>query len=336
MIRVFTALVTVAGLAPAAWAQPAPQFSLPIACTPGKDCFIQQYVDMQLGAGQKDYRCGIVTYDEHSGTDFRLLSVKAAAAGVSVLASAPGRVKGRRDGVEDRLIATEADRATVKGRECGNGVVIDHGAGWETQYCHLLRGSVKVREGDMVAAGAPLGLVGFSGEAQFAHVHFEVRRNGQKIDPFLGEPIGSTCLAGDKPPASSLWTPAARDALVYQDAVVLETGFAAQPVTPDTTEQGGITAPAPDSPMLILYGRAINLRQGDRLRITAEGPGGFTATNESEAMPHAKAQFVAFAGRERTAPRWPEGVYQGTVAVLRDGVVIREAKVAFRMPPAGS
>ena len=41
----------------------------------------------------------------------------------------------------------------------GNGVVIDHGGGWISQYSHLRSGSVRVHPGDRVSAGQPLGLV---------------------------------------------------------------------------------------------------------------------------------------------------------------------------------
>ena len=109
-------------------------------------------------------------------------------------ASAAGRVKAARDGVEDRLVRDEAGRAAVKGRECGNGVVIDHGEGWETQYCHMRKGSVTAKPGDAVEAGAKLGEVGASGEAGFAHVHLTVRQNGRPLDPFDGGPaVGAAC-----------------------------------------------------------------------------------------------------------------------------------------------
>ena len=50
-------------------------------------------------------------------------------AGVPVLAAAPGVVRGTRDGETDRLVRSDIERAAVKDRECGNGVVIDHGGG---------------------------------------------------------------------------------------------------------------------------------------------------------------------------------------------------------------
>ena len=97
-----------------------------------------------------DFGCGRQTYDGHKGTDFAIPDEQAMARGVNVLAAQGGTVLRVRDGVVDRRIQTEADKKTVEGTECGNGVVIDHssipnGAGWETQYCHLRQGSVQVK-----------------------------------------------------------------------------------------------------------------------------------------------------------------------------------------------
>jgi Peptidase family M23 len=332
-LHVGLTLLLLAGQAPAGAALDRIELGLPLACTLGKDCFIQQYIDVQPGPGAKDYRCGDATYDGHDGTDFRLLSLAATAGdGVPVLAAAPGRVMGARDGMDDRLTATPDDRALVEGRECGNGVRLDHGAGWETQYCHLRRGSVRVRGGDSVAAGTPLGRVGVSGSAAFAHVHLTVRQDGKPVDPFLGAPAGGACLPADAPLASSLWAPAIRAQLAYRDAAIIETGFAAGPVLPEQAETGGIAPPEASSPALVFYARAINLRQGDSLRIKAEGPGGYAAGNEAEPLPRAQAHYVGFTGKKRTGDRWPAGLYQGQVAVIRQGAVVGEAKAAFHLP----
>jgi murein DD-endopeptidase MepM/ murein hydrolase activator NlpD len=205
MKPVLIALGLLLGFVIAAEAETELRLSLPVGCALAKDCFIQQYVDIDPSRGAKDYCCGPATYDGHKGTDIRLLSVKAAEAGVPVLASAAGRVKAIRDGMEDRLVAERKASALVEGRECGNGAVIDHGDGWETQYCHLRRGSLKVRKGDAVKAGTPLGFVGYSGHAQFAHVHLSVRQNGKIIDPFLGEAINGASQSDGGSVAPSLW-----------------------------------------------------------------------------------------------------------------------------------
>ncbi|PNU02999.1 LysM peptidoglycan-binding domain-containing M23 family metallopeptidase [Novosphingobium guangzhouense] len=66
----------------------------------------------------------------------------------------------------------------------GNLVVIDHGDGWYTAYGFLSR--VTVKEGAQVAAGERVGLVGDTGLAKGSELHFEVRQDGQPVDP-LGQ-----------------------------------------------------------------------------------------------------------------------------------------------------
>ena len=132
---------------------PPPALTLPLACHAGVDCFVQNYVD-HPGAAPRDHRCGSQTYAGHDGTDFRLPTLAILRRGVAVLAAATGTVRALREGVTDRLIATAADHSAVAGRECGNGVVIDHPGGWQSQYCHMAKGSVAVSTGQRVAAGA--------------------------------------------------------------------------------------------------------------------------------------------------------------------------------------
>ena len=136
-----------------------PRFALPIDCVPGASCFVQNYVDHDPSPAWRDYACGARTYDGHDGTDFRVPSMAAVRAGVAVLAAADGVVAGVRDGMPDVSIR-ETGKEAVKDRECGNGLVLRHADGWETQYCHLAQGSVAVRRGQTVRAGERLGLVG--------------------------------------------------------------------------------------------------------------------------------------------------------------------------------
>ncbi|WP_098410577.1 M23 family metallopeptidase [Thioclava sp. ES.031] len=154
---------------------------MPVECTLGQDCYIQNYVDRDPGPGARDAGCGGLTYDRHKGTDFALLTEAQMQAGVQVIAAAPGRVIATRDGEPDGAYASGQ---TAAGKECGNGIVIDLGHGWQTQYCHLRDGSISVTRGDQVAAGAPLGLVGQSGKAEFPHLHLSLRHDDTVIDPF--------------------------------------------------------------------------------------------------------------------------------------------------------
>jgi murein DD-endopeptidase MepM/ murein hydrolase activator NlpD len=94
----------------------------------------------------------------HSGIDFR------SAIGSPARATAPG-------------IVVSAGWNGGYGRM----VEVDHGNGFSTRYGHLSRITIKV--GDHVERGSVLGETGSSGRSTGPHLHYEVRRNGDAIDP---------------------------------------------------------------------------------------------------------------------------------------------------------
>jgi murein DD-endopeptidase MepM/ murein hydrolase activator NlpD len=59
----------------------------------------------------------------------------------------------------------------------GNYVVIDHQNGEFSLFAHLIPGSLKVRQGMTVAAGAELGRCGNSGHSTMPHLHWQVMSN---------------------------------------------------------------------------------------------------------------------------------------------------------------
>ncbi|MPM04148.1 hypothetical protein SDC9_50420 [bioreactor metagenome] len=63
----------------------------------------------------------------------------------------------------------------------GNVIVINHGFGFKTLYAHLSKKLVK--EGEKVKRGQIIGLLGNTGPSTGPHVHYEVIRNGQKVNP---------------------------------------------------------------------------------------------------------------------------------------------------------
>ena len=157
--------------------------ALPVDCDLVTQCYIQQFMDHDPSSGASDMRCGPLTYDGRTGTDFAIRDPLANPNGVNVIASAAGTIKALREGVSD-IAYTPARASELDGKECGNGFVIAHDQGWETQYCHLKQGSISVKVGDTVQVGDFLGKIGLSGRKQFAHVHVSVRHNGTHIDPF--------------------------------------------------------------------------------------------------------------------------------------------------------
>jgi murein DD-endopeptidase MepM/ murein hydrolase activator NlpD len=82
------------------------------------------------------------------------------------------------------IYATANGTVTIAGNTgdgYGNHVVINHGFGYETLYGHMVR--VKVRNGEKVTRGQVIGWVGSTGKSTGPHCHYEVHKNGQKIDP---------------------------------------------------------------------------------------------------------------------------------------------------------
>ncbi len=311
------------------------EIALPIDCTIGGGSAIQNYFDRDPSDDRRDYMCGHQTYDGHDGVDFRIADLRAMARGVAVLAAAPGTVRATRDGMPDVSI-DETGPDAVKDRECGNGVMIDHGEGWATQYCHMKEGSIRVREGDHVDVGALLGEVGLSGNTEFPHLEFSVHRDDVEIDPFaIGpSPADPACqFAGDLD--SAIWSPAAATALAYRPAFVLNAGFAGAPMAIEDVETGAAAdmALTPQSPALVFYGLAIGLEAGDVQRVTITAPDGSVFVEEDvEPMDRPKAQYFVFAGRKRHEEPWPAGTWHGRYVVTRDGREVAARDVRFEMP----
>lgn len=95
----------------------------------------------------------------HAGLDFT------APQGTPIYATADGRIK----------------TAGASSGGYGNHVVIDHGYGYQTLYGHMVK--VKVRAGQTVKRGEVIGWVGNTGKSTGPHCHYEVHKNGNRVDP---------------------------------------------------------------------------------------------------------------------------------------------------------
>lgn len=316
--------------APGEGAASSPRFDLPIRCVLGEDCFIQNYFDRDPGPGWRDYACGALAYDGHDGTDFRLLDLAQMERGVEVLAAASGRVVATRDGEPDMSLR-ERGRDAVAGREAGNAVRIDHGGGWETQYSHLKRGSVRVRPGQRVERGEPLGLVGLSGKTEFPHVHFSVRHHGRRIDPFdpQSEPSQAAGGCASGPTAASVWREELADRLRYIPTGVLVAGFAAGEIDRGRAQRGEYLASAIDAsaaPALVFFVESFGVRAGDRERLEIEGPDGSVFVRSDRTVDRNLAVRFGVAGKRAGPAGWAPGRYLGRYRVEREGRVVASAQ----------
>jgi murein DD-endopeptidase MepM/ murein hydrolase activator NlpD len=94
--------------------------------------------------------------------------------GMDIAASAGTPIIAPRDGV----VAATGDYYFN-----GNTVIVDHGQGYITMFCHL--SEIDVDEGQVVETGDTLGAVGATGRVTGAHLHFGTYLNGTAVDPAL-------------------------------------------------------------------------------------------------------------------------------------------------------
>lgn len=302
-----------------ALASPAGAFNLgfPLRCDLGKTCYIQQYIDHDTGPKAADFTCGSLSYDGHDGTDLALPTRAAMQAGVDVLAAQAGTVKGLRDGVADFA-------QKLAGKECGNGVLLDHGDGWETQYCHLKQGSISVRLGEVLAQGDVLGQVGQSGMADFPHLHLALRHNGVTVDPFAPDPL-ATC----GPQTASLW----QETLPYVAGGLLQIGIATAVPDYAAIKAGLQSRDLPQTaPALVLWAYFYGVKPGDAILFELTGPAGHVLQERSVIE---KSQALGFraTGRRLKTKAWPQGHYEGTARLMRGATELGRQSLGIELTP---
>jgi murein DD-endopeptidase MepM/ murein hydrolase activator NlpD len=116
--------------------------------------------DMRRIASGYGYRMHPIykTHKFHSGIDFT------APSGTPIYATGNGTV-----------VTAE------NGRGYGNHVIISHGFGYQSLYAHMSR--IKVRDGQKIKRGELIGYVGSTGTSTAPHVHYEIIKGDNKINP---------------------------------------------------------------------------------------------------------------------------------------------------------
>jgi len=303
------------------------ELSLPLDCTIGTNCFIQNYVDMSKGKERSDYNCGILSYDKHKGTDFSISTKD----DFNVLAAATGKVVGTRNNIEDINFKLR-NPDIVMNVECGNGVLIQHENGWETQYCHMKQGSITIKVGQLVNKGDVLGKVGLSGFTEFKHLHLSVRKDGIAIDPFSSQAMESGCK-GNKYAANGLWKHYTALDLKYTDSAIVDFGIKDEfPISEFKARNGDYnkTEIRNNSNLMLFWMDLISPQKGDLLEVSVKYPNN-RSRNLNVKVDQTKVRRFQYFGIKKTTPKWEDGIYQLTYKLRRNGRILSEKELNIKV-----
>lgn len=300
---------------------------LPVDCRLGEECFVQQMPDIDPHGGILDPLCGNASYRGHDGWDIRLRSLKDIGR-TAVLSVADGTVLRVRDGIPDRIFDRSQDSDLLGGKECGNGVVVEHANGIVSQYCHLKQGSVAVRPGTRIGKGESLGLIGASGLAEFPHVHLSIRRDGVTVEPLTGRPLQQGAEAcGDT--TDGLFEPSVERLLSKSPTAILDLGLAkAPPELPNLVREGGPPLVKLSEP-IVVWVWAINVEQGSLFRIRLLDPDRTPILDvETRALEGRKANYLAYVGGKHGTRA---GVYDLRVELLAGTRTVQSTTRSFEL-----
>lgn len=292
----------------------------PIDCVLGETCVIENYPDVAPSEDIADYRCGPKTSDGHSGTDFALLSFEQMDAGVRVIAAADGRVQAIRNTRPDQPYVPGTD---LNGQECGNAVRIDHGNGYQSVYCHMKLGSVRVTPGQRVLRGQFLGEVGLSGLTNYPHLHLTVTQGAEVVDPFAPKQ-DNACST----PLQTLWI----DTPKYTDAGLFTVGVSdAVPDLIDVKSGDASQAALTPGDAMVLYAHAFHGNKYDRITFTMIGPEGMIFEHTAR-LDDDQSELMRAYGRRAPGAGWPKGDYRGYARMIRGDriIAVRHADVSVQ------
>lgn len=287
---------------------------LPAACAPGQDCWVVNYPDMNPSETlAQDYTCGRTTYDGHEGTDFGLKDKAQMNTGISVLAAAAGKVLSVRDGLPDRQPSKEEiDDMLKNAKGCGNGVLLDHGNGWQSIYCQMRGGTIAVKKGDAVTIGQKLGEIGQSGAAEFPHLHFGLFQNSKTVDPFSGTLAENGCGKSQ----GSMWETGID--VDYEPLSIFASGFTTEVPNFEKirADASTIATTSPSIEVLAFWAGLYGLHQGDHVILNIVAPDGKIFATQTIDQKEDRSRQYYFVGRKIGDPLLP-GAYKGTVQVER-------------------
>lgn len=306
----FALCITLAGNAQAQ----TPGFIFPLDCTLGENCWTVNYLDVDPSDNSaKDFRCGEKTYKGHKGTDFAVRSMTEVRSGVNILAARDGKILRVRDGEPDGP-KTDAQFDAIKSanKECGNAVLIDHSNSLTSIYCHLKQKSISVQPGQNVQAGDVIGQVGYSGMAEFPHLHFGITWEGSIMDPYTGLTSENGCGKHKK----SMWL---NSAMEYQPAAIYDAGFTTDPPDFKAIDMGATNPKkiGPEANALVFWAAFYGVEKGDLVTMEIITPDGLRFIKREITQDKARARQYYYTGRSLNNRTLESGEYKGIAKISR-------------------
>lgn len=309
---------------------------VPIYCEYGTDCFIETYYDHSPLEGEiSDYTCGVLTKDNYHSTSFKLKNHHQMKEGVPVVAADSGIILAVRDGMSDISVELIGEEA-VRGKECGNAIIIDHGRGYKSQYCHLMRDSISVQKNEQVDKGQQIADVGLSGISSFPHLEFTLFLNGQPVDPFTGEnpETGEVEVACDNVDIYPLWDKKSEKKLEYISTALLGMGFANKVPHASGAREGKFSATKirSSSKLIVFWADIFGILPGDEFILEIIDHKGFIIGREKKVFETEKSHIFQFIGQRLRGEKWEPGTYNGRVSLMRQEGREKQAIVFENMP----
>lgn len=300
------------------------QFSKPVDCIMGEECYVQNYIDQQPGLDSQDFQCGTLSYNEQNSIDIRTRDYSKLNEGIKVIAAADGMVIGVRNGLSDyplknREKLDDKTQQLIASKPCGNGVIIDHGEGWQTQYCHLRRNSIPVKNGQKVKAGAVLGVIGKSGHTTFPHTSVHFKKDGLTVDPYTGTNIETGCVEPKN--AKGLWTDKASNEMAYRETALLGFGLSVEVPNETGARYGNyrIRKMDYDDGPIHTWVDILGVKRDDILAVRIYGHEGSLLVNNEKVFEKNHSVVFQYFGSKMPTAGWPPGNYRIEYLLIRTG-----------------
>lgn len=301
------------------YAQQSFQLQFPVKCQINKDCWIINYVDDDPSGNWHDYKNGRETYEGHTGTDIAIKNISRMRQGVDIIAAAGGVVVATRDGMSDKNALVQ-DLEQLQNVACGNRVAIKHSGGWITDYCHMKKGSIKVKKGDLVTTGQKLGEIGLSGLTEFPHLHLNVQQNNQFIDPFTG---AERYKQGYKNP---LWGHQILQQLTYKPLVIYNVGVSNEiPTLLDIrNEKYKSSQISSNSNAILVWIDMFHVELGDSIDLLIKHQNGQFFLKQHIIIDKSNAKRLIYGGRRKPENGFAKGNYNVQIIFKRDSENIND------------